>query len=509
MEDYDIQGNLKLVVRSGFFIFITFLFSKVFFYLYRVVIARYLGVEAYGLFSIIGMLFPFFATIANLGLERGIIRFISHYEAKNKINRIKGIILDSIVIVIPASIILSIIIYFSSEKIAMVIFHNANLIRLIKILSFSIPFASISAVIASYMQGKEKAVDVSVINNIINSLFKLVIVSLFIYFGFGLDSISYSYTFGAIATLVVYILSSKIYNLIFNNTAAHIDKKELIIFSLPLLGSVILSQIQGMVDTTFIGYFTTIYNVGLYNAALPIATLILIIPIIIYPLFIQQLTKLHSQNNKKAMNAVFKQIIRWTLVINLPLAMLIILFPGFFLNILFGEEFLKAETTLVILIIGYLIFALYMIFMFSLEVIKKTKFALFIWGIHLVSNIILDLILVPIYGINGAAISSVISIIIAYIILRKVVKKYFGLIEFMADTYKLFITALIILIPIYIARSVFNTNLIVVISSGIVLIPLYFIILIKVKFYNKDDIELIKAIKTKIKVSIKNIKIFK
>lgn len=499
----DVNYGLKFIVRSGFWIFITFIFSKIFIYIYRIIIAKNLGVEAYGLFSIAFSIFLLFGTIGTLSLDRGLLRFISYYKARNETGNIKEIIKKALIIEIIIGIILFLLLYFTSKPISIYIFHNESLIPLIKIISFSIPLYLIYTIVISYLQAIEKTVLASIINNIVNNLARIIFLLIFIYLGFGINSVGYSYVFSFIIVLIIIIIFSNIIKTLYaKEKATYNMTNELIFYSIPLLGSTILSQLQGMVDTTLIGYFKGAYDAGLYNAALPIATLLIIFPVVIYPTVIQQLAKYYSKENKEGIKILFKQIPKWMLLINLPLAALITIFPGVFINLLFGKEFLSASFSLTLLTIYNLIFSIYMVAFYSFEIIKKTKSLFIITTISLLINFLIDIILIPKLGINGAAISTLISGIFTAIISILLARKYFDFNPLSWNIAKLFIITAISLIPIFIIRKIFPMNIFLVIISGSIFGLIYLILIFKAKVYDSNDIMILKAIENKINIPI-------
>ena len=70
----EISKGLKLIAQSSVFVFMAFMFSKIFGYLYRIVIARHFGPEVYGLFSLSIVIVGWFVAISWLGFVEGILR---------------------------------------------------------------------------------------------------------------------------------------------------------------------------------------------------------------------------------------------------------------------------------------------------------------------------------------------------------------------------------------------------------------------------------------------------
>ena len=88
----EINKGLKLLVKTSFVVFIGILLSKIFTYIYRIIIARHFGPEVYGLFSLAVMAIGWLVAISSLGLTHGLSRFIPLYRGKKQINRIKHIL---------------------------------------------------------------------------------------------------------------------------------------------------------------------------------------------------------------------------------------------------------------------------------------------------------------------------------------------------------------------------------------------------------------------------------
>src|SRR3989344_7125942 len=94
-------------------------------YLYIILLAR-LGSSKYGLISLGLATTLFLTTITMLGLKTVIVRHISFYQAKRNKEKIKGTILSSIKISLPISITFMVALFLLSEKVSLLLFHNAR-----------------------------------------------------------------------------------------------------------------------------------------------------------------------------------------------------------------------------------------------------------------------------------------------------------------------------------------------------------------------------------------------
>ena len=76
---------------------------------------------------------------------------------------------------------------------------------------------------------------------------------------------------------------------------------------------------------------------------------------------------------------------------------------------LYGEKFRESVEALLILVPGIIAMTVYMILHSDLTGRGRAKITVYIFGMALILNIVLNLFLIPRYGINGAAFSSTIS----------------------------------------------------------------------------------------------------
>src|SRR3989344_3289205 len=141
MVKEEISNSLKTLVRTSFLIFFIVVASKIFSYLYKLVIARNFGPEIYGTFSLAMIIFGLFASVAMIGFPEGITRFVSFYKGKKKENKNKHIIKFSLLVLSLSSVVVGILLFLVSKLIAVGIFNNLQLVYFLKIFSISLPFS--------------------------------------------------------------------------------------------------------------------------------------------------------------------------------------------------------------------------------------------------------------------------------------------------------------------------------------------------------------------------------
>ena len=112
-----------------------------------------------------------------------------------------------------------------------------------------------------------------------------------------------------------------------------------------------------------------------------------------------------------------------------PLVIVFFMFPDFLLG-LFGEEFKVGVTAFIFLSCGRLISSFSGSVGNILQMTGNQNIYAIILLIGAILNVVLNLILIPLYGINGAAIASMSSLIVWNLSMVLVVKQKFGFYTF-------------------------------------------------------------------------------
>src|SRR3989344_2189691 len=494
----DIQLNklLNVLVFSSFVVFIWVFLSKLLTYFYRIVIARYFGAEQYGLFSLASMIFILFVHLISLGLPEGLVRYISLYRGKKQYKNIKIIFDKSFSLLVLIGILGGLIMFFLSSWISLNIFHEEKLIVFVRIASLAIPFFVISNLYLSVLKSFERVGWYSFILNFVQNLSKLLSLLILIFFGLLNNTLMISY---AIGIIIMFFLAYFVFSIKIKIPEGKKDPlkkgvmKELISYSWPLSLLGIVSFTLYWVDSFSIGYFQNVTAVGFYNAAVPIAALLMLAPDLIIQLFFPLVTKQYSENNHSLIEQLSKQVNKWIFLINLPLAAIFILFPGTILNFLFGSEYLVAENALRLLAFGSLFGSLSVVPAHLISMTGKSKKILSINIFMLILNFVLNFILVPRYGISGAAFSTMIIFLLLSSILIYETKRS---LDFVPLRRKMLLALIASFIPLLLISSIkyfVTLNFLWIFVAGLVYILAYIALIFFLGCLDKHDFELINS----------------
>ena len=501
----DAQHYMRLLVKTSFFVFLSIFVSKIFGYLYKIVIARCFGPEQYGLFSLAVIISGILITFAMLGLSDGITRFIPFYRGKKDYKKIKHILKISIYITLVTSIVSSVLLYLLSDIIALSIFHNLELSLYLKIISFVGPFAAISSVFLAVVRGFEKVKTYSVLVNVFQNGSKLLFLLLLVYLGFEVNSLALSYLLSFVFLAIFsYVIGMKTLKAIAIKGSLKAEEKakttrELFSYSWPFIFVGLLYTLFYWTDSLVLGYFEQATYVGIYNAAITLVSLFGIAPDLFMQLFLPLITARYSENKRAMIRNLTKQVSKWIFMINLPLFMVIVAFPGVIINFFFGSEFLIAETPLRILALGAL-FSGFLSLLFGLISMKgDSKIILKSYLIFAIINLILDIFFIKFWGMTGAAIATASAGILFTFSFTHIIKKRLGFFPYKGILVKIVLVTATLLGVLFVLERLVAPTFINLVIIGFVFILAYLSLIILTGCLDKNDWMILKAVGSKIK----------
>ncbi|MEA3329282.1 MAG: flippase [Nanoarchaeota archaeon] len=509
-QDMDLDNSLKLIAKSSIIVFIGVILSKILTYIYRIIIAINYGPEIYGVFSLALMVLGWFVIFSRMGLPEGLNRYIPFYRGKSDKNKIKFIIKRTTKIISLMGVISGIVLFFSAKFIAINLFNSPQLTLFLKIFAIIVPFYVLFDTYLVILIAYEKVGWRSFIFNILQNLVRLLALIIFIYIGFSINAIAVSYIIGSLVGLVTAYFACKFltkqafgkYNL--SKSEKKETFKNLFSYSWPLLFFGIIFSIFHWTDTLIIGLFTNAKQVGFYNAAVPIAMLLTFSSQIFIQLFFPFITRQYSKDKKniKAINQLSKQISKWIFIINLPILILILIFPGVFINLLFKSQYLVAENALRFLSIGALFSSIFIVSNNLISMIGKSKVILIDIIIASVINIFLNVILVQSHGITGAAFATMVSLIVLNTLFLIHAKKYLSIVPLRRKMITIaFVTLIPTILLLLIRSKTPNINFLTMILLGFMFGLSYIILLFLTKSLDKNDMLILNAILKKLRIN--------
>ena len=400
-------------------------------YLLTLIIAHLFGAKGLGDYVLAITVLRLFTLLAKLGLDTTSIRFIASFASQEKWTSIFRFRKQVVTILSFTSVFASIMMYCFSEEIANLINANPDFIQLNAF--FVLPMAFFMLHYQS-LRGLKRIAEFSFFYRISQALFS--IISIVIIYQFIQDSEIPVYAY-LVSVIIVSLLSFLSFQYWLKNRSEGKESAEqeimrystLLKISIPLMFAQSVQFIMAWTDKLMLGAMTNPEDVGVYHTAFKLsmfaAVALMSINSIASPKFAEMFGKDDMEGLKKVVHQSTKMIF-WTSV---PLVTIFFIFPEFFLG-LFGEEFKIGVTAFIFLSCGRLISSFSGSVGNILQMTGNQNIYASILLIGAVLNIVLNLILIPLYGINGAALASMSSLIVWNLSMVLVVKKKLGFYTF-------------------------------------------------------------------------------
>jgi O-antigen/teichoic acid export membrane protein len=189
------------------------------------------------------------------------------------------------------------------------------------------------------------------------------------------------------------------------------DTKEITRFSLPLFLSTLLNQFSRRLEELFLGIFSIVINVGIYSAMLSFTQIGTLANVALRGIATPIITELHHQKKMGELKRFYQTVTKWSLIFNLPIFLTSVLFGEALLGLL-GKEFTIGAFGLAILSLGNLVDAGTGASGVMVSFAGFSRLTLLNSVVYLVSSIALALLLIPTWGLIGAAWAGSLTVVI-------------------------------------------------------------------------------------------------
>jgi O-antigen/teichoic acid export membrane protein len=494
-EDF-LNKSLRKIAKGAGIAFTGTFIATALGYLSRLIIARFLGPGDYGLVSLGYGLMDITAALSLLGFSAGMQRYISFYKGKGDEGRIKGTIIGALKITFSLSLVLTFLIFFYADWISIHVFHDAELTPVLRIFVIGAPFWVLATILTSGTIGFQE-IKYRVYTMLFKDSFKLIAIVILLVLGYGVIGASIGWVFAIIGTafLAFYYLEKKVFPILHSKVKAISVDKELLFFSFPLIFAGLAGLITGWADTLMLGYFCTSSEVGIYNVAAPTAKILQIVPTAFALIFMPVVTELYARNREGELRGTYSSVTKWIFSLTLPAFLLMSLFSTRVIEIMFGSEYIVGATALSILAFVYFIYALAGLAGSLLITYGKTRIVMGCSFVGAGSNFVLNFLLIPIYGVNGAAIATGFSIVLMSALYLFFGYRITGMLPFKKSYFKPFFASVIAVSAVYmITKYVIGVSFFSLVGALFVFLILYFFLLLIFKSFEEEDLMIMRAI---------------
>jgi O-antigen/teichoic acid export membrane protein len=381
-------------------------------YIQAIVVARMLGAADFGLYILARNTAQVFSLVGSFGLGPTLTRIIP-VNIKDP-SAVKRITRYSILISLVFSLSLALALIPLSKWLAVYVFKQPELREILVWFCLAIPIQSLIHVAYGILRGHKRIATRVVAENIIFPISSIILIAIFALLGLGVFSVVFAYIIAYAFTLIFSSYFINQINGVLSNWriigAAHeAEKKEVNTMAVPLLLSSSLSFVQKWTDTFMLGALSTVSAVGIYAVSLRVGAFIQIPLTALNMIFAPMIAEISATGDKQRLAANYKLVTRTVLLLSIPIFSLILLLSNELLY-MFGEEFVDGGTALILICFGQLVNVSAGSTGQMLIMTGRARLHMYNSMAFLTLTIGLNWMLIPDYGIIGAAIANTVTL---------------------------------------------------------------------------------------------------
>lgn len=296
------------------------------------------------------------------------------------------------------------IFYVLADNINDIIFESNKYSDLLRVMALTCFLQCITFVPNGLLRAELKSVTISVlglIQLIANIFFNVYFITALnlgvrgIIFGNLIAALIYAITiYAVIAKKLSFSLSFKIL-------------KDMMSYGLPLVPAGLALFILNGSDRFFLQKFSTTHQLGLYSLGYKISTILQFV--VIEPFILVWPSVFFPLAKERDAQVTFGRLTSVFFLFILFVGLFFILLSKPLIMIMAPEEFWDAQIVCIWLIPSVILYGLYHILNIGINIERLTKYTPAIIGIASLSNLLLNYLLIPAYGMSGAAVSTFIS----------------------------------------------------------------------------------------------------
>ena len=472
-------------------------------FLFGIIVARQIGADAFGYYTLGMTAVMLLSQLASVGLDRGALRYISIKREDGDGSAVRQVILLSLGIGTVVSLIFAVVVGVFPQ-LFLQLFHwtdKTYLLQLLPVFAVGLPFMTVGMISVTGTQGFRTMRYRTLIASITQPTTKLLVTLLMIVL-LGATALAPAIGFVSArvvsAVLAVFFLWRLALKLPRAGGWQPGLTTELLRYSLPLLLSGVLIYLNGRTEIIVLGIYNQADASGIYNAALRLAGLTLIVLNAFSAIFSPLIADLHHRGEMKELEALFKLVTRWIIIVALPIFLVQFLFPEQLIS-LFGKDFIPGAPALRILSLGVLINFSTGAVALMLLMSGYSGLAMFNSFLTLLVAFGLDFLLIPRFGLMGAAVAGMLSIAAIHLVDLSEVWYLLGIHPYNRYTLRPFIAAAPALLGGWLWSQWLPVNSLLQLSAATIVVGLIYVAALMLIGWGEDDRMMMAALSKRIK----------
>lgn len=383
------------------------LLSSAIAYVTQILIIRYLSKSDYGAFAYALSVVAVLQIFVQLGLDRGLSRYLPIYDETKDTGSMIGAITFVGGFTAALGTFIAVLFWAARSLIEGPLIKNPLAVAVLAILIVLVPIEALDNLLVTVLAAFRKTGAIFLRRHVVAPLLKLSAVILLIRTNSSVEFLAFGYAVAGVLGLAVfasvlwrYLAARRLQD---PQSGRRFPIRELATFSLPLLTTDLVFMAINASDSILLEFFGSVTDVAALRAVQPTAKLTQLVLSAFGVLYIPYVARLYARGAHDAVSRRYWQTTNWIMVLTLPVLLLCLMFNQELTTRLLGAEYAESATLLGILASGYFVHAMFGFNGMTLNVYRKIGFLVGVNGAALVTNLTLNILLIPRYGPLGAA----------------------------------------------------------------------------------------------------------
>ncbi|MEK6809670.1 MAG: oligosaccharide flippase family protein [Nanoarchaeota archaeon] len=473
------SNHLGKIIRGAGLILTANVIASLISYGARVVLARKLGPEEYGLFASVLAFISFFLFFRDLGLGTALVNYIAKSRVQEKYNGIKTAIVSVFLMQLLTSSVFVIMAIIFSEFLSVHYFKVPESRIVLLIMVISVMTTILYGIIKELLNAFQKNLFYSLLEPAKNFFIFLPTI-LLLHYGYGIMAAAIPYTF--VSVILFFIFLPFVYKELsfFKHKLENLKgtTKELLLFGLPLMAADIGGKVIGYTDTLMLTYYSSLSEVGIYNVILPSALFFIQISRSVSAIIFPISTELHLKKDMAKLAQGISLLYKYCFALVIPVIFALFAFVDKFLLLFFGQEYVSGALAFRILLVGCMFFVLTSVNNVIISSMGQPKEVTKIVFYSALLNVLLNLFFIPWFGIQGAAAATAIAYALSLILSVRRLEKETGVKPPYLHWAKLLLAAAVFVMVILYAMRVLHLNFYLEVALSLLAASLVYILLL-------------------------------
>lgn len=371
--------------------------------LFLPIITNALGASDYGVYTSIFVTVAFLTTFSTLGVDNGFVRFLAAEKDKEKVS--SGFSSSSVVI-FGLSCVVALAMFIFAGTLANTVFGSPDRIAAIQAGSFYLPLSALFSITLNFFLIRQKMLTLSLFR-ILSTFLPISLATIFILQGHGLFAVILAIVAvqGALDLAALLVITRSI--------GVRMPKVSVVWpymkFGIPLIAGGVAGVVLNIGDRYVIGALMGAASVGVYSVAYTLGSAIALILSPINTALLAPVTKSHDEGRSHEVNKYLYYSVRYYLMLSIPAAVGVSILSASLISSLSTAEFLSGSFGVTAIIaVSTVFYGLFSIYAYGFYLAKKIKNTVLLMVVAGAANIGLNLLLVPIMGLVGASLATLI-----------------------------------------------------------------------------------------------------